>query len=159
MMCSYKRNILVHCGENSSYNWKFKYERSKTWIVNHNLWWPICADIEVWAICLIYRNMAAFRWKMTFRVALTVLFPGVTIQNMTELSLIQSYRRLEMRTRFIVVPGERRRTGGSRAWLGRCLAENLQESLIIEEFDTREMDWLIRRMHIIHLRVRRRWQS
>merc|ERR550534_593773 len=47
--------------------------------------------------------------KMTFRVALTVLFPGVTIQNMTELSLIQSYRRLEMRTRFIVVPGERRR--------------------------------------------------
>ena len=107
----------------------FKYEKKK-----RGLWWTICADIEVWAICLIYRNMAAFRWKMTFRVALTVLFPGVTVKNMTELSLIQSCRRVEMRTRFIVIPGERRRTGGSWAWPGWSLAENLQESLIIEGF-------------------------
>ena len=73
--------------------------------------------------------------------------------------MIHRCRRLKMRTRIIAVPGERRRTGGSWAWPGWCLAENLKEHLINEEFDTRELDWVMREMHIIHLWVRRRRQS
>ena len=122
------------------------------------LWRAICTDIAVWAIFKLLKYGGS-PLNMKFRVTLSVLVPGVKVQNVTELLLMYRCRWLKMRTRFIVVPRERRRTGGSWAWPGWSLAENLQESLIIEEFDTRELDWMIRKMHIIHLRVQRRWQS
>ena len=108
MMCSYKEIFLCIVEKTLLTIEIFKYERSKTWIVMINL--QRCRSLSNMFDLMKYGSIPL---KMTFRVALTVLFPGVTIQNMTELSLIQSYRRLEMRTRFIVVPGERRRTGGS----------------------------------------------
>ena len=51
--------------------------------------------------------------KMKFIVTITVLVPGVIVQDMTELLMIYRCGRLKMRTRFIFVPGERRRTRGS----------------------------------------------
>ena len=129
-------------------------KEAKTWIVMNNL-----EDIAVWAICLGCWNMAATHWKWSSESHSQVLYQASLYKIWQQLLSIYWRRRLKMRTRIIIVPGKRWRTGESRAWPGWWLAENLQESFIIEEFDTRELDWMMRRMDIIYLLVRRRWQS
>jgi len=91
MMCSYKEIFLCIVEETLLTIEIFKYERSKTWIVMNNLH-RYCSLGNMFDL-LKYGSIPL---KMTFRVAFTVLFPGDTIQNVTELSLIQSCRRLEM---------------------------------------------------------------
>jgi len=72
----------------------------------------ISTDIVVWAMIQLLK-CGSNPLKMKFRVTLTVLVPGVTVQTVIEPLLMHRCRWLKMRTRFIVIPRERRRTGGS----------------------------------------------
>ena len=134
----------------------FKYERSKN--VNCDKQYAQVMQLRqyVWAT---EWSMAAVRWEWSSESHSQFLSQASLYKIWQELLMMYRCRRLKMRTSFVVVPSERRRTGGSWAWSGWSLAENLQESLIIEEFDTREVDWVMRKMRVIHLRVQRWWQS
>ena len=115
---------IVHIIEKILFNdWNNQYERSE----------DVGCDDQSWRYCSLGNMFGLLKYggnQLKMKSHSQVLSQASLYKIWQELLSIYWRRRLKMRTRIIIVPGERWTTGLSRAWPGWCLAENLQESFI-----------------------------
>ena len=130
----------------------FKYERRKN--VDCDQQHAHCTDIAVWAICLSYLNMATVRWKWNSE---SYSWRDCTKYDRT--IIVTAMQAAENEDQIHSCPMREKKDVRvlSLAWM--MPRWKPARAGLLRNFDTRDLDWVMRKMHIIHLWVRRRWQS